>query len=199
MRDESGSLIPPSSFLPTAEQFGLIRDIDRWVLERGLQFAACGNHVSLNLSARTLADPDLADRVASELGRTGARPEHVTFEFTETAAVSSMEDAQALTEALRTLGCSVALDDFGTGFGTFVLLKHLPVSALKIDTEFVRGLSTSPADQRIVRAIVQIAAEAGMATVAEGVEDAGALALLREYGVDYAQGYHIAYPGPLPE
>ena len=199
MCDEHGTLIPPSSFLPTAEQFGLIRDIDRWVLERGLQFAARGHHVSLNLSARTLADPDLAGRVAAELARTGARPEHVTFEFTETAAVSSMEDAHALTDSLCALGCSVALDDFGTGFGTFVLLKHLPVTALKIDTEFVTGLSTSPADQRIVRAIVQIAAEAGMATVAEGVEDAGALALLREYGVDYAQGYHVARAGPLPE
>jgi diguanylate cyclase (GGDEF)-like protein/PAS domain S-box-containing protein len=198
MSDEQGSLIPPSSFLPTAEQFGLIRDIDRWVLERGLEIAARGHHVSLNLSARTLADPDLADRVAGEIARTGARPEHVTFEFTETAAVSSVEDARALTEALRALGCGVALDDFGTGFGTFVLLKHLPVSALKIDSEFVRGLSSSPADQRIVRAIVQIAAAAGIATVAEGVEDAGALALLREYGVGYAQGYHIAHPGPLP-
>jgi diguanylate cyclase (GGDEF)-like protein/PAS domain S-box-containing protein len=199
MRDEHGNLIPPSSFLPTAEQFGPIRDIDRWVLERALEFAARGNHVGVNLSARTLADPDLAARVVAELARTGARPEHVTFEFTETAAVSSMEDAHALTDSLCALGASVALDDFGTGFGTFVLLKHLPVTALKIDTEFVTGLSTSPADQRIVRAIVQIATEAGMATVAEGVQDAGALALLREYGVDYAQGYHIARPGPLPE
>jgi diguanylate cyclase (GGDEF)-like protein/PAS domain S-box-containing protein len=199
MCDETGTLIDPSSFLPTAEQFGLIRDIDRWVLARGLRFAARGNHVSINLSARSLADPDLTARVTDELQRTGARAEHVTFEFTETAAVSSVEDAHGLTDALRALGCGVALDDFGTGFGTFVLLKHLPVNALKIDTEFVRALSASPADQRIVRSIVQIAADAQMATVAEGVEDAGALALLREYGVDFAQGHHIARPAPLPQ
>ena len=125
------------------------------MLERGLEFAARGNHVSLNLSARTLADPDLAERVAGELARTGARPEHVTFEFTETAAVSSIEDAHALTDALCALGCSVALDDFGTGFGTFVLLKHLPVTALKIDTEFVRRalhLAGRPADRARDRA-----------------------------------------------
>jgi EAL domain-containing protein (putative c-di-GMP-specific phosphodiesterase class I) len=199
MCDESGTLISPSSFLPTAEQFGLIREIDRWVLARGLEFSARGNQVSINLSARSLADPDLVGRVADELARTGARAEDVTFEFTETAAVSSVEDARTLTEALRRGGCGVALDDFGTGFGTFVLLKHLPVTELKIDMEFVHSLSTSAADQRIVRSIVQIAAEAQMATVAEGVQDAGALALLREYGVQFAQGYHIARPGPLPE
>lgn len=123
----------------------------------------------------------------------------MTLEFTETAAVSSVEDAREFTLALREIGCNAALDDFGTGFGTFVLLKHLPVNALKIDREFVRELSTSSADQRIVRAIVQIATETGMATIAEGVEDAGALALLREYGVGWAQGFHIARPAPLPE
>ena len=199
MQDDDGQLIAPSSFLPTAEQFGLIRDIDRWVLKHGLEFAARDNRVAINLSARSLADPDLVQRVAAELARTGARPDMVTFEFTETAAVSSVEDARALTEALRGLGCNVALDDFGTGFGTFVLLKHLPVTALKIDMEFVRSLSSSASDQRIVRAIVAIAAEAGMLTVAEGVQDAGALALLREYGVGFAQGFHIARPGPPPQ
>ena len=124
--------------------------------------------------------------------------DHLTFEFTETAAVSSVEDAGVFTRALRDVGCHAALDDFGTGFGTFVLLKHLPVDALKIDREFVRGLSTSADDQRIVRSIVQIASEAGMSVVAEGVEDAGALALLREYGVGWAQGFHIHRPEPLP-
>jgi diguanylate cyclase (GGDEF)-like protein/PAS domain S-box-containing protein len=198
MVDEHGVLIPPTSFLPTAEQFGLIRDIDRWVVARGIELAARGYRVSINLSARSLGDPGLPDRIATVLERTGARPDHVTFEFTETAAVSSVEDARAFTRALLELGCTAALDDFGTGFGTFLLLKHLPVQALKIDMEFVRGLSTSAADQRIVRSIVQIAGDAGMLTVAEGVEDAGALALLREYGVDYAQGYHIAPPALLP-
>ncbi len=198
MLGPDGELIPPGSFLPTAEQFGLIRDIDRWVLEHGIPFAAQGIQVSINLSARSLADPTLPDHIASIIAGCGARPDFVTFEFTETAAVSSVEDARAFTMALHELGCHTALDDFGTGFGTFVLLKHLPVGALKIDREFVGGLSTSADDQRIVRSITRIASEAGMQTVAEGVEDAGALALLREYGVGWAQGFHIARPGPIP-
>ncbi|MHB1834728.1 MAG: sensor domain-containing protein [Solirubrobacteraceae bacterium] len=198
MADDGGEIIPPGSFLPIAEQFGLIREIDRWVVERGIEFAARGHRVSINLSARSLADQQLPAVIEQVLARTGARAQDVTFEFTETAAVSSVEDARVLTEALAQLGCLTALDDFGTGFGTFVLLKHLPVGTLKIDAEFVRGLSASTEDQRIVRSIVALAADGGLTTVAEGVEDAGALALLREYGVDHAQGFHLGRPAPLP-
>ena len=197
MISETGQVIGPGSFLPTAEQFGLIRDIDRWVVQRGIAFAGTSRRVSINLSARSLGDRTLPDLISDTLQQTGADPSMVTFEFTETAAVSSVEDARAFTDALTELGCTSALDDFGTGFGTFTLLKYLPVAALKVDVEFVRRLSTSSADQRIVRSIVQIANDHGMLTVAEGVEDAGALALLREYGVSYAQGFHIARPAPL--
>jgi EAL domain-containing protein (putative c-di-GMP-specific phosphodiesterase class I) len=197
MRDERGELIPPGAFLPTAEHFGLIRELDRWVIERGLERAATGRRVAINLSARSLGDPDLPSHIGRRIAELAVDPAHVTFEFTETAAVSSVEDARTFAEALRDLGCHTALDDFGTGFGTFLLLKHLPLSHLKIDREFVKNLARSTADQRIVRATVTIAAEAGLQTVAEGVEDAGTLALLREYGVDYAQGFHIARPGPL--
>jgi diguanylate cyclase (GGDEF)-like protein/PAS domain S-box-containing protein len=200
MTDEQGEIIPPGSFLPTAEQFGLIRDIDRWVTQRGIEYAATHNaRVSLNLSARSLGDPEMPAWIGTLIARTGARAGDISFEFTETAAVSSVEDARSFAEQLNALGCVTALDDFGTGFGTFLLLKHVPVRALKIDLEFVRHLATSPADQRIVRSIVRIASEAELLTVAEGVEDAGTLALLREYGVDYAQGYHIAKPAPLPD
>jgi diguanylate cyclase (GGDEF)-like protein/PAS domain S-box-containing protein len=198
MRDDAGEIIPPGSFLPTAEQFGLIREIDRWVTGQGIALAAAGNRVSINLSARSLADPGLAERVRELIERHGAPPSHITFEFTETAAISSIEDARALTLALRELGCQTALDDFGTGFGSFVLVKHIPVDALKIDAEFVRDLAGSEADQRIVAAIVQIAQGAGMRTVAEGIEDAGALAIVRELGVDYAQGYHLGRPACAP-
>ena len=198
MADEGGEIIPPGSFLPIAEQFGLIREIDRWVVERGIEFAARGHRVSINLSARSLSDQQLPELIGQVLERTGACAQDVTFEFTETAAVSSVDDARILTEALAELGCPTALDDFGTGFGTFVLLKHLPVGTLKIDAEFVRGLSASAEDQRIVRSIVALAADGGLSTVAEGVEDAGALALLREYGVDTAQGFHLGRPAPLP-
>ena len=199
MLTDTGKMLPPSAFLPTAEQFGLMRDLDRWVIERAIAIAARGHRVGINLSARSIGDPGLPDRIGALIESAGARPQDITFEFTETAAISSLPDARTFTETLNEMGCTVALDDFGTGFGTFMLLKYLPVRYLKIDREFVRRLSTDAADQRIVRLIVHIAEEAGMRTVAEGVEDAGALALLREYGVDSAQGYHIARPGPLPE
>ncbi|HET9104487.1 MAG TPA: EAL domain-containing protein [Solirubrobacteraceae bacterium] len=197
MAGPGGEIIPPDSFLPTAEQFGLIRDVDRWVVERGIPLAR-DMSISINLSARSLGDSGLTGTIAALIERHGVPAGNITFEFTETAAVSSVEDARAFTRALREIGCHAALDDFGTGFGTFVLLKHLPVDALKIDREFVRDLSSSADDQRIVRSIVRIASEAGMSIVAEGVEDAGALALLREYGVGWAQGFHIHRPEPVP-
>jgi diguanylate cyclase (GGDEF)-like protein/PAS domain S-box-containing protein len=197
MVDEEGRLIPPASFLPTAEQFGLVREIDRWVIERGIARAAAGRHVTINLSARSLADLELPHDIAAWTEAHGTRPSDVTFEFTETAAVSSVEDAREFTRRLGQTGCSAALDDFGTGFGTFLLLKHLPVTYLKIDMEFVRELGTSQADQRIVRSVVNMAAEAGLQTIAEGVEDAASLELLRSFGVDYAQGFHIAPPSAV--
>ena len=199
MLDEDGNVISPTSFLPIAEQYGLIREIDRWVIKRAIERAATGRRVNINLSARSLGDPDLLDAVSKMLKDAGVSPDRVGFEYTETAAVSSVEDARTFTRGLIEIGCEVALDDFGTGFGSFVLLKHLPISALKIDIEFVRNLSTSEADRRIVRSIVQIAAESGLKTVAEGVEDDGALALLRDYGVDYAQGYFIGRPAPIED
>ncbi len=197
MIDEDGAIISPTSFLPTAEQFGLIREIDRWVIRKGIERAATGHRVNINLSARSLSDPDLVGIIEKLLREGGVSPDQVGFEYTETAAVSSVEDARKFTEGLNGLGCEVALDDFGTGFGSFVLLKHLPISTMKIDIEFVRGLSTSEADRRIVRSIVHIATESGLKVVAEGVEDEGALALLRGYGVDQAQGYFIGRPAPI--
>ena len=197
MVEEDGSVISPASFLPIAEQFGLIREIDRWVIRKGVERAATGRRVSINLSARSLSDPELPKVIDAMLREYDVSPGQVSFEYTETAAVSSVEDARKFTEGLLEIGCDVALDDFGTGFGSFVLLKHLPISTLKIDIEFVRGLSSSEADRRIVRAIVHIASEASLKVVAEGVEDEGALALLRDYGVDRAQGYFIGRPEPI--
>ena len=188
---------PPGLLLATAEQFGLIREIDRWVIRKGIERAATGHRVHINLSARSLSDPELPEAIEAMLREGGVSPGDVGFEYTETAAVSNVEDARKFTEGLVEMGCDVALDDFGTGFGSFVLLKHLPISTLKIDIEFVRDLSSSEADRRIVRSVVHIAREAGLKVVAEGVEDEGALALLRGYGVDYAQGYFIGRPAPI--
>ena len=197
MRDESGEIVSPAAFLPTAEHFGLIRDIDRWVVARALELAAAGRNVSVNLSARSLSDPGLTDAVERGLRETGTDPARLVFEITETAAAADMEEVRAFAERVQRIGCGLALDDFGTGFGSFIYLKHLPVRELKIDMEFVRHIDTSPADRRLVQSIVLIARGLGVRTVAEGVEDAAALRLLREYGVDRAQGWHLGAPAPV--
>ena len=197
MLDESGEVVSPAAFLPTAEHFGLIRDIDRWVVARALELAAAGRSVSVNLSARSLSDPGLTDAVERGLRETGADPGRLVFEITETAAAADMEEVRAFAERVQRIGCGLALDDFGTGFGSFIYLKHLPVRELKIDMEFVRHIDTSPADRRLVQSIVLIARGLGVRTVAEGVEDAAALRLLREYGVDRAQGWHLGAPAPV--
>jgi diguanylate cyclase (GGDEF)-like protein/PAS domain S-box-containing protein len=197
MLDESGGIVSPAAFLPTAEHFGLIRDIDRWVVARALELTAAGRHVSVNLSARSVSDPELTATVERGLREAGADPSRLVFEITETAAAADMEEVRAFADRVQRIGCGLALDDFGTGFGSFIYLKHLPVRELKIDMEFVRHIHSSPADRRLVQSIVLIARGLGVRTVAEGVEDEATLGLLREYGVDRAQGWHLGAPAPV--
>jgi diguanylate cyclase (GGDEF)-like protein len=193
MRGDDGDLIPPAAFLPTAERFDFIQDIDAWVLCRGLELAGCGRAVNVNVSARTMQDGRIIETI--ERGaRDGIDPRLITIEITETSAVSNMDLVRELAERLAALGCGLALDDFGTGFGTFTYLKHLPITCIKIDRDFVKDLGTDRADQRMIKAIVEIARAAGQTTVAEGVEDVVSLDLLRRYGVDSAQGYYLARP-----
>jgi PAS domain S-box-containing protein len=194
--DPSGTVIAPGDFLPTAEQYGLIAEIDRWVVREGIAYAAAGHPVELNLSAHSLATPALLEDVRDVLTRTGADPGLLVFELTETALMQDAAAAEHFIVGLRKLGCKVALDDFGTGYGGFTYLKRLPIDYLKIDREFVRDLTHSVASQEVVRAVVSLARGFGQKTVAEGVEDDLTMALLRELGVDFAQGYAIARPAP---
>ena len=197
MVEPDGSVLPPAAFLPTAERFGLIREIDHWVIERAIGVAASGAPVTINLSARSISDPGLLDHIADVLGRSGADPADVVFELTETAAATASEDLHEFGARIERLGCALAIDDFGTGFGSLTYLKHLPVRYLKIDMEFVGGIADSAADRAIVQSIVTIADSLGMRTIAEGVEDEATLGVLRELGVDFAQGYHLGRPAPV--
>jgi diguanylate cyclase (GGDEF)-like protein len=193
MRGEAGELIAPDAFLPTAERFDFIQDIDVRVLETGLALSREGRAVNVNVSASTMQDDRIVETI--ERGaRTGADPTLITIEITETSAASNMDLVCQLAGRLAELGCGLALDDFGTGFGTFTYLKHLPISCIKIDRDFVKNLAGDHADQRMIKAIVEIARAAGQITVAEGVEDVVSLDLLRRYGVDCAQGYYLARP-----
>ena len=198
MRGRDGELIPPGAFLPAAEKHGAIRDIDRWVIAQGAALAARGIDVEINISAASIGDPGLIADIERELERTGADPSRLVFEITETALIEETGLAVALAERLRKLGCRFALDDFGSGYGGFHYLKHLPMDFLKIDREFVRDMRTSDADQHVISAIVGLARGFGLKTIAEGVEDQETLDLLREFGVDHAQGFLIGRPAPLP-
>lgn len=196
MVSDDGDIIPPAAFLPIAERFGLIREIDRWVTTKGLLLAMDGTRVAINLSGHSIGEQSIIAAVRTAIAD-GLNPADVIFEVTETAAMGNLATARPFAGVLRGIGCNVALDDFGTGFAVFTYLKHIPAAYLKIDMEFIRDIMTNKTDQQIVRSIVDIAHSLDKLTIAEGVEDAGTLELLREYGVDYAQGYHLGRPERL--
>lgn len=203
MRDEDGDLILPGAFLATAERFGLIQPIDRWVVREAIHLLDAHRRagrdllIEVNLSGKSMDDPELPALVERELAATGIEPSRLIFEVTETMAIANLDQARGLAERLVALGCRFALDDFGVGFASFYYLKHLPIAYLKIDGDFIRGLPRSRTDQLVVKALVEISHGLGIKTIAECVEDEETMALLREYGVDYAQGFWIAHPVPL--
>ena len=205
MRGEDGELVPPAAFLETAERFNLIQGLDRWMASQAIRLIESHKRagrdliLEVNLSGKTLADQDFASALGREMVRAGIEPSNLIFEVTETAAVADIEQARTFAESLTRLGCQFALDDFGSGFASFYYLKHLPISILKIDGEFVKDLPRAPNDQLIVKALVEVAEGMGMKTVAEYVEEEATLEILRGLGVTYAQGFHIARPGPVGE
>ena len=197
MMSRTGEIILPGAFLPVAEKYGLITEIDRWAAIQAIRLAAGGRRVEANLSASTAGSLDILPLIESELRATGADPTYVTFEITETALMGDIEVGVQFTKGLADLGCGVSLDDFGTGFGSFTYLKRLFVQHLKIDVEFVRDLLTNKANQHLVRAIVSMAKAFTLDTVAEGVEDQETWDFLRKEGVDFGQGFHLGRPAPI--
>jgi PAS domain S-box-containing protein len=194
--EDGEELIMPGDFLPPAERFGLAPAIDRWVVERAVRLAR-DRRIEVNLSGQSIGDQDLPEFIEAQLAASGADPSNLVFEITETAAAHDIAQARALAERLTALGCGFALDDFGTGYGSFTYLKHLPVSYLKIDMDFVRNIVDDPSDRQVVRAIVDVARNFDIRTIAEGVESQVTLELLAELGVDLVQGYHLGRPSPV--
>jgi EAL domain-containing protein (putative c-di-GMP-specific phosphodiesterase class I) len=197
-RHDPSVLIAPGAFVPAAERFALVGVIDRWVVGRALELAR-DHRVEINLSGQTISDPELVSEIERMVAVSGAPPENVVFEITETAVAENLASARRFAEGLRGMGCSFALDDFGVGFGTFTYLKHLPVDYLKIDIQFVRDFVNSEADRQVVHAILGVAQDFGIKTIAEGVEDQATLELIGLIGVDYAQGYWIGRPAPVED
>jgi EAL domain-containing protein (putative c-di-GMP-specific phosphodiesterase class I) len=201
LADEPGELIAPGSFLPAAERYGLIREIDRMVLEKvtallGEQQRSGGACIAMNLSALSVTDPAMLAHLERRLEHHGVDPARLVIEVTETAAISDMDSARAFCAGVLALGCAVALDDFGAGFGSFQYLKHLPFSYLKIDGDFIRCLPVSRTDQLVVRALAGVVRGMGRRTIAEFVGDETTMSMLRSYGVDYAQGFEVGRPSP---
>ncbi len=203
MTGPDDELVMPASFLPIAERFDLIGEIDRWVVTHTIELLHAQARrgvrptVEVNLSGHSLTDPDLAAHIASELRDSNVDPTQLVFEVTETAAITNIEAAQHFAEQLAHLGCRFALDDFGAGFGSFYYLKHLPFDFIKIDGEFIRQLVADPTDRLVVSAVVDLARGLGKRTIAEFVGDEPTVIALRELGVDYLQGYHLGKPAPL--
>lgn len=199
MLTTTGQIIAPGLFLPAAHKYGLIDGIDRWVITQAAEMAALGMPLTLNLSAGSVGSVEILTHVERELARTGAAPECLTFEVTETAVMTDMQAGRRFAGRLVALGCSFSLDDFGTGYGSLTYLRQLPIAYLKIDLQFVVEMVQNEPDQKLVQAIVHIARSFGQRTVAEGVEDEETLSRLRDFGVDFAQGYHLGRPRPFPD
>jgi len=205
IRSENGELYSPAHFIPIAEKYNIMSEIDRWVFGTVADWLALHQHdyevprLLINLSGLSFVDDAFCDFVVERLERGDVDPAHVAFEITETAAVDNLDKARPFVERVRTLGCRFALDDFGSGFSTFAYLKRMPVDYLKIDGSLVSDLPNDPVDREMVRAINQIGHSVGARTVAEFVEDDATLEILREMGVDYAQGYGLRLPSPLAE
>jgi diguanylate cyclase (GGDEF)-like protein/PAS domain S-box-containing protein len=200
MKDKDGELIMPGGFLPSAERFGHMVDIDKWVIVNAIKTLAeqrtrepdmC---YSINLSGQTLTHPGVCELVESNLEETGLDAGALTFEITETTAINDMAAAESLLAQLRSMGCKTALDDFGTGMSSFAYLKDLPVDIVKIDGRFVKNLPDHDLDLAMVKAMNDIAHAMGKHTVAEFVESEQAFVLLSEIGVDFGQGFYLGRP-----
>ena len=207
MREPDGTLIGPGAFIPAAERYNLMPALDRWVIDHTLEYmaaqASSGNAgrymVNINLSGASLAEQGFLEFLMESIKYYGTPTDLLCFEVTETAAIANLDDAIDFITALKAIGCNFALDDFGSGLSSFAYLKHLPVDFLKIDGAFVKDMLNDPIDHAMVEAINRVGHVMGIETVAEFVEDADILEALREAGVDYAQGYHLDKPHPLPK
>lgn len=195
--------VAPDEFIPLAEESGLIVEIGRWVISRA--FADCagwqadkpGVAVAVNVSGRQFADAGLADHVAATLAATGLSPSEVILEITESVVIGNEASTAAALEALRKIGVRLAIDDFGTGYSSLAYLRQLPVQSVKVDRSFIAGIDAAEADIAFVAAMVDLAHSLGLEVVAEGVETAAELEVVRRTGCDDAQGYLLGRPAVL--
>jgi diguanylate cyclase (GGDEF)-like protein len=204
--DEQGTPLNLEEFIATAEAFNLMAEVDRlviahaliWVHEHPARAKALGG-IAINLSGKSLADANLVDYIQELIETLEIPPELISFEVTETAAITSLDKAVRIIEGIKRIGCAIALDDFGTGLSSYTYLKQLPVDYLKIDGSFIKGILNNPHDLAIVKSINEIAHFMGKQTIAEYVESQRIMERLNEIGIDFGQGYAIEKPLFLDE
>jgi len=203
--ENNGTLIAPGTFIPAAEQFGLIQRVDRQIITKAIRRLADlpgemrDVGFSINLSGLSVGRQDTFELIEQEIRECGVDPARITFEITETAACEQLNSAVEFIQKIRQLGCLVSLDDFGVGFSSFSYLKHLRADILKIDGSFIRDIHNNKADQLFVKALVDVARGMGMQTVAEFVENEQVFERVRSLGVDYVQGHYLGKPRSMLE
>lgn len=203
LRDKEDNLISPSIFIPIAERFGLVSDIDRWVFKEVLKIISKHQETTIfmNLSGLSITNTTLLESFEKSILESGIDSSHLNlgFEITETASTKNFIQAQSWMEKFKKLGCQIALDDFGVGYTSFTYLRTLPVDYIKIDGSFVHNIDKDSSHRAIVQTINTLAISLGKNTIAEFVENEAVLKLLKEMGVKYGQGYHLGRPGPISE
>ena len=209
MVDEDGNIIPPGAFMPAAERYGLMPDIDRWVIDKVFDFMGkedpadpikgTDRVIAINLSGDSINDGTLLDYILETKTKYDISLTNVCFEITETVAIRNLRKATVFINELQNYGCQFALDDFGSGLSSFAYLKNLPVNYLKIDGSFVKDVSRDEIDRAMVESIQQIGEVMKLTTIAEHVEDESTLNILQEIGVHYVQGYHLGRPQAVEE
>ncbi len=203
MLDENNQVITPGAFLPAASRYGLLTQIDRWVIGRVFRVYAHlfmqNPHllVSLNLSAASIADESLADYIEQMLGNSVVKPEQLCFEMSEASFSQNQANAGLLIERLHQLGCRIALDNFGIGLANFAALKELPIDFVKIDGQLIRDIDSDDIDLTMVTAINTMAHLLKIRTIAENLDNHAVLERLKAIGIDSAQGYHLGDLQPL--
>jgi len=201
MLDEAQNIVSPYFFLPVAEKYGLMAKIDRWVIHHTFSYlSALGDkdtaHYNINISSRTLSEKYSIQFVEQLFEEYPISPQRINFEITETSAISYLDNALAFMHAMKSRGCTFSLDDFGTGLASFDYLKKLPIDYLKIDGVFVKDIQANANDFAFLQAIQKISHQMGIKTVAEFVENDIIFNMLKDIGIDYAQGYAIHKPEP---
>lgn len=207
LQTENGDLITPAQLIIAAERYNLMKDIDRWVISRAISFLSelqkkSGSRIprlSINISGQSTTDPELPMFIKDQINEANIDPASLVFEITETAAITNLQSAVELVNFLHEMGCKVALDDFGSGVSSFGYLKTIPVDYIKIDGQFIKNIDTNEVDREMVKCMQAVANILGIELVAEFVETAGIVDVLRELDVDFAQGYYYCKPHPIEE